>query len=453
LTPATPIPKLAGSVVLGGGLLVAVLVAACPNLHGLPFLGAAGLGSGGVLVVVEAYHRTIRRASLAAAGLLLIAASVSVGLAMTARQTRPSAKVASAATRAINAGSAKIAVLATVYGRAYRIDGRVDFESGRTEVTADASAVAATQSFVPTDTRVIADGPVWYFEVPGLPGRKKWLGVKGLPFAADQPNPTQAVQDLQRLYGVREIGPTTLPDGTPTIHYAGVLKRVPAAVVQAAELLVVHQTPPQEQFVAFGMAQADARKDRLVQDAVGVWIGRTDGLPHQEAEHMSVRGLTLLDDQIRFYNYGSGSGIVLPPDDQLTYCDDPRLAPIEHAHVVLSSAIPPRALRGAGRALIWELCSGIRRLRSPEPRPSLGIDITSAHDGMPVVKNVLPASPAAEVGLERGDVLESIDGQPVRNVVDAVAAIHRGGIGSVVDLTVLRGGRKLSFDSRTVNLP
>ena len=72
---------------------------------------------------------------------------------------------------------------------------------------------------------------------------------------------------------------------------------------------------------------------------------------------------------------------------------------------------------------------------------------------MPVVESVLPGSPASEVGPERGDVIDSIDGEPVRSAVDAAAAIHSGRIGSVVDMTVLRGGRELSFDARTVYLP
>lgn len=68
-------------------------------------------------------------------------------------------------------------------------------------------------------------------------------------------------------------------------------------------------------------------------------------------------------------------------------------------------------------------------------------------DGDLVVLSVLPNSPALEVGLRPGDVIEAIDGEPVAKMTtdEAVARI-KGKTGTDVDLTIERGGpEQVSF--------
>ena len=68
-------------------------------------------------------------------------------------------------------------------------------------------------------------------------------------------------------------------------------------------------------------------------------------------------------------------------------------------------------------------------------------------DGDLVVLSVLPNSPALEVGLQPGDVIEAIDGDPVAKMTtdEAVARI-KGKSGTDVDLTIDRGGpEQVSF--------
>jgi carboxyl-terminal processing protease len=64
-------------------------------------------------------------------------------------------------------------------------------------------------------------------------------------------------------------------------------------------------------------------------------------------------------------------------------------------------------------------------------------------DGELVVLSVLPNSPALQVGLQPGDVIEAIDGEPVAKMTtdEAVARI-KGKTGTDVDLTIDRGGRE-----------
>lgn len=67
-------------------------------------------------------------------------------------------------------------------------------------------------------------------------------------------------------------------------------------------------------------------------------------------------------------------------------------------------------------------------------------------DGELVVLSVLPNSPALEAGLQPGDVITAIDGEPVSKMTtdEAVARI-KGRSGTDVDLSVQSGGRRVSF--------
>jgi carboxyl-terminal processing protease len=72
------------------------------------------------------------------------------------------------------------------------------------------------------------------------------------------------------------------------------------------------------------------------------------------------------------------------------------------------------------------------------------------------IVSVLPSTPARAAGLQRGDVIEEIDGTAVRNMTtdEAVARI-KGPSGSAVSLAVDRDGESLTFeiDRKTIKLP
>jgi len=85
-------------------------------------------------------------------------------------------------------------------------------------------------------------------------------------------------------------------------------------------------------------------------------------------------------------------------------------------------------------------------------RPQLGIAIAPGHvarrlrravglpdaDGL-LIREVAENSPAAGVGLARGDLIVAAAGQPVRSVDDLSGALRAAAPGGTVDLTVLRG--------------
>jgi S1-C subfamily serine protease len=63
-----------------------------------------------------------------------------------------------------------------------------------------------------------------------------------------------------------------------------------------------------------------------------------------------------------------------------------------------------------------------------------------------VISNLYRASPAFVAGLTRGDLIESLDGTPVRSARDALARIAGREPGSTVKLTGMRGQQPFSVD-------
>lgn len=100
------------------------------------------------------------------------------------------------------------------------------------------------------------------------------------------------------------------------------------------------------------------------------------------------------------------------------------------------------------------------------PRPGIGIAIvneeTGARLGLPgiVIAEVLPGSSAARaglVGLDRqnrrlGDIITEVNGQRVRGIAEFAAALEEAGIGSEVELTVIRDKRERTIKLKVVDI-
>jgi S1-C subfamily serine protease len=76
-------------------------------------------------------------------------------------------------------------------------------------------------------------------------------------------------------------------------------------------------------------------------------------------------------------------------------------------------------------------------IETSEPLETATIDASRL--GLPVVSNVLPDTPAAEAGMEEGDVITAVDGAAILSNAELVAAITSRQPGDAITLTFRRG--------------
>jgi S1-C subfamily serine protease len=108
----------------------------------------------------------------------------------------------------------------------------------------------------------------------------------------------------------------------------------------------------------------------------------------------------------------------------------------------LGFAIPINRAREIARQLI---ATG----RVSHPMIGVGLDGVKPGDGSGLsqgvrLMSVQPGSPAARAGLQQGDVIVAVGGQPIGSPAQLVAAVERAGVGGSLLLTVSRDGRLLS---------
>lgn len=75
----------------------------------------------------------------------------------------------------------------------------------------------------------------------------------------------------------------------------------------------------------------------------------------------------------------------------------------------------------------------------------LGVAVVEGPDGVVVVE-LFPGSPAADGGIEVGDVVVSAGGVTVDNIHDLIGAVSDAGAGTVIEVTVMRDGTLRDFE-------
>lgn len=76
----------------------------------------------------------------------------------------------------------------------------------------------------------------------------------------------------------------------------------------------------------------------------------------------------------------------------------------------------------------------------------LGVQIEDAEEGGVRVKGVMPDSPAAGAGLEEGDVIVGVDGEPVDEIFDLTYQVSLHKPGDVGPVEVVRGEERLTLE-------
>ncbi|HEX6238157.1 MAG TPA: trypsin-like peptidase domain-containing protein [Acidimicrobiales bacterium] len=83
----------------------------------------------------------------------------------------------------------------------------------------------------------------------------------------------------------------------------------------------------------------------------------------------------------------------------------------------------------------------------------LGVRIADAQDGGAIVATVEDDSPAAAGGLERGDVVTDVEGEPIADAADLTAAVRSHQPGDTVTVTYRRDGDERTTDVTLGTLP
>lgn len=88
--------------------------------------------------------------------------------------------------------------------------------------------------------------------------------------------------------------------------------------------------------------------------------------------------------------------------------------------------------------------------------PQLGVSASDVQDYGPLgaeVVEVVPGSPAEAAGLQVGDRVTSVDGQPVSSTESLVALVRAGRVGEEMELTILRGGQEMTVPVTPIAAP
>ncbi|WP_433297589.1 S1C family serine protease [Actinoplanes sp. CA-030573] len=72
----------------------------------------------------------------------------------------------------------------------------------------------------------------------------------------------------------------------------------------------------------------------------------------------------------------------------------------------------------------------------------LGVSVAPAENGGAMVSNVTANSAAAKAGLQQGDVITAVDGKPIDDSDDLVAAVQAGTVGQKMTIDYTRNGEK-----------
>jgi S1-C subfamily serine protease len=86
------------------------------------------------------------------------------------------------------------------------------------------------------------------------------------------------------------------------------------------------------------------------------------------------------------------------------------------------------------------------------PTAFLGTQVQDDEDGALVV-GIAPDSPAAEAGIEKGDLIVAVDGEPVRSGDDLLQAVGVHAPGDEVTITVERDGKRVEVRATLVENP
>jgi serine protease DegS len=117
-------------------------------------------------------------------------------------------------------------------------------------------------------------------------------------------------------------------------------------------------------------------------------------------------------------------------------------------------AIPVDLVRGVMREILQHgrVIRGWIGIVPDDIGPEHVRQLNLPHAGV-VINNLYRDSPALQAGLTRGDMIESVDGRPVRNAQDTLTQIARRTPGTTITLVGMRGNQRFSMQMKVVEPP
>src|SRR2546429_1341009 len=114
-------------------------------------------------------------------------------------------------------------------------------------------------------------------------------------------------------------------------------------------------------------------------------------------------------------------------------------------------AIPSNTVRTALESLLKQ-GRIIRGYLGIQPRPAAPNQLNGAEDGV-VVDDVVPGSPAAQAGLQKGDVIRKFNGREVKNINALRSIVAQTELNKNVELEIVRDGKPLNVTAQVKEQP
>lgn len=146
-------------------------------------------------------------------------------------------------------------------------------------------------------------------------------------------------------------------------------------------------------------------------------------------------------------NSGNSGGALVTLDGKLIGINTAILGP-NGGNIGIGFAIPSDMMQALVQQLIefGEVRRGVLGVRGNDLTADIAQALSLEANQGAFVAEVIPEGAAAKAGLQSGDVITAVNGETIRSFADLGARVKTLGVGKAIDITVLRDGKKRTFE-------
>jgi putative serine protease PepD len=152
------------------------------------------------------------------------------------------------------------------------------------------------------------------------------------------------------------------------------------------------------------------------------------GQQEQQRATTSLSGLLQTDAPI---NPGNSGGALVSTSGEVIGINSAIATSGSTGNIGLGFAIPSNKARTVADALM---------AGKKVSHAALGVNVTPAENGGALVANVVPNGAAAKAGLEKGDVITTVNGKTINDADDLIAVIQGSNVGDQASIAFTRNG-------------